>query len=102
VCLHALSDPVQELHHADLGCARAGIQLVSAKRTAGFTGKRGYRRTLVGLGVEGPRRSSGAGVEEEAAQVRCTGEGGHGDRECLCASEVRVWIPRGRRFVHSH
>jgi hypothetical protein len=31
VRLHALPDPVQELHHADLGCARAGIQLVSAK-----------------------------------------------------------------------
>ena len=33
VRLHALPDPFQELHHADLGCARAGIQPRSAKRT---------------------------------------------------------------------
>jgi hypothetical protein len=90
VHLHALPDPVQELHHANLGCARAGIQLVAAKRTAGFTGKGGYRRTLVGLGVEGPRRSSGAGVEEEAAHMRCTGEGCHWgeSRGLVCVSEL--------------
>jgi hypothetical protein len=61
VRLHALPDPVQELHHADLGCARAGVELCSANELGD---QRGDRRTLVGLCVEGSRRSSGAGVEE--------------------------------------
>lgn len=50
VRFHPLPDPVEELHHADLG--------------------------LVGLGVEGSRRSSGAG--EEAA--RCARESHGGER----------------------
>jgi hypothetical protein len=75
VRLHALPDPVQELHHADLGCARAGVELCSANELGD---QRGDRRTLVGLCVEGSRRSSGAGVEEEAAHM---GEGSHGGKE---------------------
>jgi hypothetical protein len=88
VRLHALPDPVQELHHADLGCARAGVELCSAKRSKGLGDQRGGRRTLVGLGVEGPRRSSGAGVEEEAAHM---GEGSHGGKK-------RVFGTRGLRI----
>jgi hypothetical protein len=40
---------------------------------------------LVGLGVEGPRRSSGAGVEEEAAHM---GEGSHGGKKSVWKARV--------------
>jgi hypothetical protein len=36
VRLHALPDPVQELHHADLGCARGSSTLLSETNDGGW------------------------------------------------------------------
>jgi len=74
VLLHPLPHTVEELHHADPGCARQRSNS-NHQREAPRDSRRRRRsgRTLVGLGVERSRRSSSAG-EEEAAGVRCERE----------------------------
>jgi hypothetical protein len=77
VSLDALPHAVQELHHAHLGCD-SGILNSNQQNGLGKATQDDLRRrwrgvTLVGLGVDGSRRNSGAG-EEEAARVRCTHE----------------------------
>ena len=72
--LHPLTHAVEELHHADPGCARQRSN--SSHQREARRDSRGRRRsghTLVGLDVERSRRSSSAG-KEEAAGVRCERE----------------------------